>query len=285
VQNAEAALARAKQAGEAVVYYTPTLNAHLAERLALENRLRLALEERHFALHYQPKISLATGEVVGVEALLRWNDPESGLVMPARFIPVLEETGMIAEVGQWALAEAARVFRDWKARGLPARRIAVNVSSIQLRRMDFVDYVKTLLADHGPDVGIEIEITESMVMQDIERSARILSELREAGVGIAMDDFGTGYSSLSYLARLPIDTLKIDRSFISTMTEKQDNVEVAAAIISMAHSLNLKTVAEGVETPQQREMLRNLGCHQIQGYLISPPLPEEAVARLLPMRF
>jgi diguanylate cyclase (GGDEF)-like protein/PAS domain S-box-containing protein len=281
VQNAEAALGRAKQAGEQVVYYTPMLNAHFAERLALESRLRRALEEKQFALHYQPKVSLATGEIEGLEALLRWNDPDNGLVMPARFIPILEETGMIIEVGQWALAEAARVYRKWLSAGLPAKRIAVNVSAIQLRRWDFVDFVKRLLADHAPDAGIDIEITESMVMQDIDRSTEILTALRAAGVAIAMDDFGTGYSSLSYLARLPIDTLKIDRSFISTMTERQDHIEVAAAIISMAHSLGLKTVAEGVETTRQRELLQGLGCHQIQGYLISRPVPENEIVKLL----
>lgn len=285
VQNAEAALVRAKQATEQVVYYTPTLNAHFAEHLALENRLRLALRERQFVLHYQPKVSLLTGEIEGLEALLRWNDPETGLVPPNRFIPILEETGMIVEVGQWALAEAARVYRAWKTQGLQARRIAVNVSSIQLRRWDFVDYVKALLAEQSPEVGFEIEITESTVMQDIERSVEILETLREAGVGIAMDDFGTGYSSLSYLARLPIDTLKIDRSFVSTMNERQDHVEVAAAIISMARALNLKTVAEGVETTAQRELLRGLGCHQVQGYLISKPVPESQAASLLSQRF
>ncbi|HEX7812174.1 MAG TPA: EAL domain-containing protein [Burkholderiales bacterium] len=281
VQNAEAALGRAKQAGEQAVYYTPMLNAHFAERLALETRLRLALEERQFALHYQPKVSLATGEIEGIEALLRWDDPENGLIMPSRFIPILEETGMIVEVGQWALAEAARVYRKWLSSGLAAKHIAVNVSAIQLRRWDFVDFMKKLLADYAPDAGIDIEITESMVMQDIERSAEILGALRAAGVAISMDDFGTGYSSLSYLARLPIDTLKIDRSFVSTMTERQDHIEVAAALISMAHSLGLRTVAEGVETERQRDLLKGLGCHQIQGYLISRPVPEEEMAKLL----
>ncbi len=281
VQNAEAALVRAKQAGEQAVYYTPMLNAHFAERLALETRLRQALEEHQFALHYQPKVSLATGEIEGFEALLRWNDPDNGLIMPARFIPILEETGMIVEVGQWALQEAARVYGKWVATDLTARRIAVNVSAIQLRRWDFVEYVKNLLAAHAPEAGIDIEITESMVMQDIDRSAEILGALRAAGVAIAMDDFGTGYSSLSYLARLPIDTLKVDRSFVSTMTERHDHVEVAAAIISMANSLGLKTVAEGVETTQQRDLLQGLGCHQIQGYLISRPMPEEETTKLL----
>jgi diguanylate cyclase (GGDEF)-like protein/PAS domain S-box-containing protein len=281
MRNAEAALTRAKEAGEAAVYYTPKLNADVAERLALENKLRHALEEHHFVLHYQPKVSLANGEIEGFEALLRWNDPDSGLVQPARFIPILEETGMILEVGKWALIEAARVYRKWKGQGVAARRIAVNVSPIQLRQRDFVDFVRQVFIDYGPEIGIDIEITESMVMQDIERSAEILRALRDAGAKIAMDDFGTGYSSLSYLARLPIDALKIDRSFVSSITENQDDAEIASAIISMAKSLGLSTIAEGVETQAQCDLLRTLGCHQIQGYLVSRPLPEEEILKML----
>ena len=284
MRNAEAALTRAKQAGEATVYYTPKLNADVAERFALENKLRQALEEHRFVLHYQPKVSLANGEIEGLEALLRWNDTDSGLVPPARFIPILEETGMILEVGKWALIEAARVYRKWKGEGIVAKRIAVNVSPLQLRQRDFVDFIRQIFNDNGPDTGIDIEITESMVMQDIERSTEILRALRDAGVKIAMDDFGTGYSSLSYLARLPIDALKIDRSFISTITERQDAVEIVSAIISMAQSLGLSTIAEGVETQPQCELLRKLGCHQIQGYLISRPVPEEEILKLLPRR-
>ncbi len=282
MRNAEAALARAKQAGEAAVYYTPKLNADVAERLALENKLRQALDEHRFVLHYQPKVSLASGQIEGLEALIRWNDPDSGLVQPSRFISVLEETGMILEVGKWALIESARVFQKWRTEGIAAKRIAVNVSAIQLRQRDFVDFVRQIFNDYGPENGIDIEITESMVMQDIERSADILRALRDAGAKIAMDDFGTGYSSLSYLARLPIDALKIDRSFISTITERQDDVEIASAIISMAQSLGLITIAEGVETQPQCDLLRALGCHQIQGYLVSRPLPEEEILKMLP---
>ena len=282
LRNAEAALTRAKQAGEAAVYYTPKLNADVAERLGLETKLRQALEEHHFVLHYQPKVSLASGEIEGLEALLRWNDPDSGLVQPARFISILEETGMILEVGKWALIEAARVYRKWKAEGIDAKRIAVNVSPIQLRQRDFVDFVRQVFIDYGPEIGIDIEITESMVMQDIERSTEILRALRDAGARIAMDDFGTGYSSLSYLARLPIDALKIDRSFIKPITENQDDAEIASAIISMAHSLRLTTIAEGVETRAQYDLLRKLGCQQIQGYLISRPVPEDEILKMLP---
>ncbi|HEX4987082.1 MAG TPA: EAL domain-containing protein [Burkholderiales bacterium] len=284
IRNAEAALARAKQEGEATVYYTPRLNADVAQRLSLENKLREALEHRRFVLHYQPKVSLATGAIEGVEALLRWNDPDSGLVPPSQFIPILEETGMILDVGKWALSEAASVFSRWRSMGIGAARIAVNVSQIQLRQRDFVDYVRDLLHGHGPEAGIDIEITESMVMQDIGRSTQILTALRSAGTRIAMDDFGTGYSSLSYLARLPIDALKIDRSFVKTITERQDDVEIASAIISMAKSLNLTTIAEGVETREQYDLLRELGCQQVQGYFVSRPLPEQDIVRMLDRR-
>ena len=281
MRNAEAALTRAKQAGETAVYYTPKLNADVAERLALENKLREALEGQRFVLHYQPKVSLANGELVGLEALIRWNDPDSGLVPPARFIPILEETGMILDVGKWALTEAAGIFRKWRSEGFDAKRIAVNVSPIQLRQRDFVDFVRQVFLDHGPEIGIDIEITESMVMQDIGRSTEILRELRDAGAKIAMDDFGTGYSSLSYLARLPLDSLKIDRSFVSAITENQDDAAIASAIISMAQALGLNTIAEGVETQAQCDLLRALGCQQIQGYLISRPVPEKEILKML----
>ncbi len=281
MRNAEAALTRAKETGEAAIYYTPKLNADVAERLALETKLRQALEQQQFVLHYQPKVDLESGQIESMEALLRWNDPESGLVAPGRFIPILEETGMIVDVGKWALTEAARVFRKWRQLGIPSRRIAVNVSQIQLRQRDFVDFVRDVLKEYGPEAGIDIEITESLVMQDIDRCTEVLRALRDAGTHIAMDDFGTGYSSLSYLARLPIDALKIDRSFINTITENHDDVEIASAIISMAKSLGLKTIAEGVETQAQYDLLRSLGCEQVQGYLISRPVPEDEMFKLL----
>ena len=188
---------------------------------------------------------------------------------------------MIVEVGKWALTEAAQVFRKWRKAGLAAKRIAVNVSAIQLREREFADFVRQVFIDYGPENGIDIEITESMVMQDMERSTQILTALRDAGARIAMDDFGTGYSSLSYLARLPIDALKIDRSFINTITERKDDVEIASAIISLAQSLGLTTIAEGVETRAQYDLLRRLGCDQVQGFLICPPIPEDKVLKLL----
>ncbi|HVY06822.1 MAG TPA: EAL domain-containing protein [Burkholderiales bacterium] len=281
MRNAEAALARAKQAGESTVYYTPKINADVAERLALENKLRQALDEHRYVLHYQPKIDLTSGEIVGLEALLRWNDPETGLVAPNRFIPILEETGMIVDVGSWALAEAAHVSSKWRAAGFRPTRIAVNVSQAQLRQNGLVEHVRRVLSQYGPNAAVDIEITESMVMQDIERSREILQALRDTGASIAVDDFGTGYSSLSYLARLPVDALKIDRSFINTITERQDDVEIATAIISMAKALGLNTIAEGIETQAQYDLLRSLGCEQAQGYLIGRPVPEEEILKRL----
>jgi EAL domain-containing protein (putative c-di-GMP-specific phosphodiesterase class I) len=231
-------------------------------------------------LYYQPKVNITTGAIAGVEALLRWNEPESGIVLPSRFIPILEETGMILDVGRWALAEAAEVHRKWKAAGLDSGRIAVNVSALQLRQKDFVTIVEETTASADGEIGIDIEITETMLMQDITHSLSVLGAIRNLGVMIAIDDFGTGYSSLSYLARLPIDYLKIDRSFINKIVDRSDDLEIASAIISMANSLSLKTIAEGVETREQADLLKALGCHQMQGYLISKPLPEEKVIEL-----
>ena len=280
IRNAEAALTQSKQTGDATVYYTPTLNADFAQRLALETKLRRAIEEKQFVLYYQPKIDITSGAIVGVEALIRWNEPDSGIVPPSRFIPILEETGMILDVGRWALAEAARVHKKWKAAGLNSGRIAVNVSALQLRQKDFVTIVEETTAPADGEIGIDIEITETMLMQDITHSLSVLGAIRKLGVMIAIDDFGTGYSSLSYLARLPIDYLKIDRSFINKIADRSDDLEIASAIISMANSLSLKTIAEGVETQEQADLLKALGCHQMQGYLISKPLPEEKVVEL-----
>lgn len=280
-RNAEAALAQAKRTGDPTVFYTPKLNADVARRLALENKLRRAVEERQFVLHYQPKVSLETGVVEGVEALIRWNDPDSGLVPPSQFIPVLEETGMILEVGQWALGEAANVYRKWKNIGRKIPRIAVNVSPIQLRQKDFARKVEEAVNSGNGATGIDIEITETTVMHDVRRSMIILEAIRDLGIMIAMDDFGTGYSSLSYLARLPIDYLKIDRSFIHKLVDNHDNLAIASAIVSMARSLGLQTIAEGVETREQVDLLKALGCHQMQGYYFSRPVPEDRLIEIL----
>ncbi len=273
-RNAEAALKRAKETGERYLFYAPSINARVSEQVELEHRLRAAVEHGELFLHFQPKLDLAGGTVVGLEALMRWKGPDGALVPPVRFIPVLEQTGLIFEAGQQALAAARRQYGEWRTRGLDAPRIAVNVSAVQLRRKSFVHDVQAALGTVGSDGGgVDLEITESLLMTDVDESIRKLRELQAMGLHLALDDFGTGYSSLAYLSRLPLDTLKIDRSFVHGMTEHADNTSIVSAIISLAQALRLKVVAEGVETEQQAQLLRLLRCEQAQGYLFSRPLP------------
>jgi len=226
---------------------------------------------------------MASRAVVGVEALLRWQQPgEAGLVSPARFVPVLEQTGMIFEAGRQAVASASATYRRWLAAGLPAPRIAVNVSALQLRRKSFVEDIVGAVREMGTDGGgLDLEITESLLMSDVDESIRKLRSLRETGMHIALDDFGTGYSSLAYLSKLPVDTLKIDRGFVHGMTEKSEDTSIISIIISLAQALRLKTVAEGVESEQQAQLLRLLRCDQAQGYLFSPPVSVERIEALL----
>jgi diguanylate cyclase (GGDEF)-like protein/PAS domain S-box-containing protein len=278
-RNAEASLNRAKKTGDRFLFYAPHINARVAEQVDLENRLRRAVERREIFFHYQPKIEMESKRIVGLEALMRWRGPHDQLMSPARFVPVLEETGLILEAGRYALETAATVYREWKLRGIPAPRIAVNVSAIQLRQRSFVDDVLAALG--GPDNGVDLEITESLLMEDIEESIRKLHTLREAGASIALDDFGTGHSSLAYMSRLPIDTVKIDRAFIHKMTESADATSIVSTIISLAQALRLKVVAEGVETEEQARLLRLLRCDQMQGYLFSPPVDKDKVEALL----
>ncbi|MGH8673426.1 MAG: EAL domain-containing protein [Burkholderiales bacterium] len=278
-RNAEASLKRAKETGDRFMFYAPHINARVAEQVELENRLRRAVEQREIFLHYQPKVEMATNRIVGLEALMRWRGPDNLLVSPARFVPVLEDTGMILEAGRIALEMAAQMHREWQGLGLNPPRIAVNVSALQLRQRSFVDDVQAALG--GPDNGVDLEITESLLMEDIEESIRKLRTLREAGASIALDDFGTGHSSLAYLSRLPIDTVKIDRSFIHAMTDNADATSIVSTIISLAHALRHKVVAEGVETEEQARLLRLLRCDQMQGYLFSPPQPEDKVETML----
>jgi diguanylate cyclase (GGDEF)-like protein/PAS domain S-box-containing protein len=278
-RNAEAALKRAKQTGERYVFYAPQINARVSEQVELENRLRKAVERRELFLHYQPKVDLATRKIVGLEALMRWRGPDGLLVSPARFIPMLEDTGMILEAGRIALEIASGVYRDWKARGLEAPRIAVNVSALQIRHKEFVDDVHSVI--DGSDSGIDLEITESLLMQDVDASIRKLKSVREAGLNIALDDFGTGHSSLAYLSRLPIDTVKIDRSFVHGMLGKVEDTSIVTAIISLARALRLNVVAEGVESEEQARLLYLLRCDQMQGYLFSPPVDKDKVEMLL----
>jgi len=281
LRNAEAALKKAKAGAERYVFYAPSLNARVAERLELESKLRRAVERLEFTLHFQPKVQLSDRRITGVEALLRWPRAPKEMASPSRFVPVLEETGLITRLGAWLMREAVATYRDWRAKGLPAPRIAVNVSAHQLRSRDFVAEVRDAIAGAGEDCGLDLEITETVLMESIEESRDKLQQVRELGVHIALDDFGTGYSSLGYLSRLPIDTLKIDRVFVHGMTEKADDASIVAAMISLGKALNLTIVAEGVETEEQARLLKLLRCHQMQGYLFSKPIPKEQLEDLL----
>jgi len=281
LQKAEAALKRAKAQGEPYVFHAPAMTERTAENLALENRLHQALEKSQFVLHYQPKIDLATRRIAGVEALIRWQSPELGLVPPMKFIPLLEETGLILEVGAWAMKRAAADHRHWVDKGLSAPRVAVNVSAIQLRQRNFVATVEHALMDGVAPVAMDLEITETLVMQDIAANTAKLKSARALGIEIAIDDFGTGYSSLAYLAKLPVQILKVDRSFIRGMLTDPDTATLVRTIVGLAHSLRLKVVAEGVETEDQASALLELGCDQMQGFLFSRPLPCQELERLL----
>jgi diguanylate cyclase (GGDEF)-like protein/PAS domain S-box-containing protein len=280
-RNAEAALKRAKAAGELYLFYTQNMTERVGENLALENKLRKALENEEFVLHYQPKVDTVTRRIESVEALIRWKSPELGLVPPMQFIPLLEETRLILEVGAWALRRASLDYRRWSEQGLNAR-IAVNVSSIQLRQRDFVESVRNALG--GESSGIDLEITESLIMEDIQAGTEKLEAVRQLGVNIAIDDFGTGYSSLAYLAKLPVQELKIDRSFIITMLKDPAVMTLVSTVISMSHSLGLKVVAEGVDAEDQAKELRRLGCDLMQGYLFSKPVDFDAITALLRKR-
>ncbi|MBX3650107.1 MAG: EAL domain-containing protein [Burkholderiales bacterium] len=281
-RNAEAALHAAKSAGQRYMFYAPEMNARVAESLHLENRLRRALDLGQFVLHYQPKFEVCTRRLTGLEALIRWQDPELGLVPPASFIPLMEETGLILEVGQWALQRAIKDHRGWSARGLRPPRVAVNVSSIQLRQRDFVDIVKRAVSGFaGGEVALDLEITESVIMENMAEMTLKLQSIHALGLRIAMDDFGTGYSSLSCIAQLPINTLKIDRSFVIEMARSDYHRNIVTMIIQLAHALRLDVVAEGVDAEEQVRILDRLGCDSMQGYLLSKPLPPEDIETLL----
>ena len=286
VAKAETALKKAKTTGHPHLFYAPTMNERVAEQLALETRLRRAVEGDEFLLHFQPKIDLKTRRLVGLEALIRWNDPAVGLVPPGKFIPVLEETGLIRAVGSWVLESAAAQYRAWTLQGHAPPRIAVNVSAIQLAARDFAASLRRTL-ERYPDAGagIDLEITESVFVDDLAGSIEKLQLARAAGLSVAIDDFGTGYSSLSYLGRLPIDALKIDRSFVVRMTDDPQSTSIVNTIISLAHSLDLEVIAEGVETFQQARLLRLLKCDKAQGFLFARPVPADEVQRLFETHF
>jgi diguanylate cyclase (GGDEF)-like protein len=275
-KNAEAALKKAKVSGDRYLFYAPKMTDTVAGSLGIENRLRHALEREEFVLHYQPKVNLANGMLTGAEALIRWNDPQGGLVLPARFISILEETRLIHEVGRWALRKAIEDYQRWRRAGLPAVRIAVNVSPLQLRDRSFVAEIEEILSvATDAAAGLELEITESLIMEDVNHSIVSLLAIRALGITVAIDDFGTGFSSLSYLSKLPVDTLKIDRSFVVDMLSGPDGLTLVSVIINLAHALKLNVVAEGVETAEQLRQLQVLNCDEMQGYVFGRPVPSE----------
>ncbi|MCW5641263.1 MAG: GGDEF domain-containing protein [Rhodoferax sp.] len=283
MSNAETALRKGQAAGEPFMYYESEMNAKVADLVKLEFQLRQALELGQFELHYQPKVDFERREVRSVEALMRWRHPEMGLVPPGQFIPLMEEIGLIAQAGTWAMRQAVADICRWRSMGLSPPRCAVNISVVQLRDSDFFSSVVDALARFGDDPPmLDIEITESMIMQDVGETSRILQMLRGVGVDIAIDDFGTGYSSLAYLARLPINSLKVDRSFVHGMDSGEQGVMIVGSIISLAHSLRLVVVAEGVETEEQAAILRGMRCDLMQGFLISKAVPFDELAAMLP---
>lgn len=282
IRNAEAALNSAKALRERMVAYTPNLTSRASQRLSLEARLHRALEQEQFLLYYQPKVRITDGGISGVEALIRWQDPELGLVPPVNFIAALEHSGMIVGVGRWVVKQAIRDQVRWRELGLPKVHIAINVSSAELHRGDFLSWLLDALPQNPDgDCGIDLEITESLLMQDMESSISKLNALRAVGMRVAIDDFGTGYSSLSYLARLPVDMLKIDRSFVSGITADSDALQIISTIVSLASALDLVTIAEGVENDEQYQLLKRMRCDEVQGYLFSKPLPGPELDALL----
>ena len=282
LKNGEAALHTAKRDGARYRFYEPQMNVMVAEKLRLENRLRGALARNEFILHYQPRVHLASGKITGLEALLRWLPAGEPIVPPGEFVHLLEETGMIVEVGAWVVREAAAQCVRWQAKGYGAPKVALNVSALQLRHPSFVaDVLGGIAAAGGRPEQMNVEITESMLMESMEHGIAKLERLREAGVDISLDDFGTGYSSLGYLAQLPVTALKIDKSFVARMTRSAHDAAIVSTIVSLGRTLHLKVVAEGVETQEQERMLRSLDCEEGQGYLYGRPLSVEDADRLL----
>jgi diguanylate cyclase (GGDEF)-like protein/PAS domain S-box-containing protein len=283
IKNADTAMYQAKENGrQSYQFFKLAMNVRAVERQSIEESLRRALEQKEFSLHYQPKVRLATGKITGAEALLRWTHPTRGPVSPADFIPVAEDCGLILPIGQWVLREACKQARSWLDAGLPLGTIAVNISSMEFREDNFLDSMFTTLAETGLDPKcLELELTESVLMKRAESAASVLKTLRARGVKIAVDDFGTGYSSLSYLRKFPIDALKIDQSFVRQITSTPDDTTIVTAVISMGRSLNMRVIAEGVETRGELEFLRSHQCEEAQGYYFSRPVFPEQFGVLL----
>jgi EAL domain-containing protein (putative c-di-GMP-specific phosphodiesterase class I) len=266
-------------------FFRQEMIVRAVERQFIEGSLRVALERNEFALHYQPKVDLCSGAIVGVEALLRWRHPERGFISPAQFVPIAEDTGLILPIGQWVLREACRQSRVWLDAGLPPMPMAVNISAIEFRSDAFVESIRAVLKDTRLDPqSLELELTESVLMKHAESTVSMLKALKSIGVQLTVDDFGTGYSSLSYLRQFPIDSLKMDRSFVHEISSKADDAVIASAVISMGNSLKKRVIAEGVETREQVDFLTAAGCEEAQGYYFSAPMVAREFATLLEAR-
>jgi predicted signal transduction protein with EAL and GGDEF domain len=283
IKNADTAMYHAKESGRnTYTFFEPGMNARAIQRQSIEASLRLALEQQEFVLHYQPKINLQSGAIVGVEALVRWQHPQHGLLLPGQFIPVAEDCGLILPLGRWVLLEACLQARAWQDAGLPPITIAVNVSAAEFHAGDFIENLRATLAESRLESRyLELELTENVLMRDAEFTDSVLYALADLGVKLAIDNFGTGYSSLSYLRKFPINTLKIDRSFVSRMTRHPDDASIVTTVIGMGKSLQQRVIAEGVETPEQAAFLLAELCDEGQGYFFGRPVEAGALAVLL----
>lgn len=274
MRNADTAMHQAKHQGRSSYkFYSEEMNTKLQERLALESELRYAIARSELFLHYQPKVNLVSGQITAVEALIRWHNPKLGTVAPGDFIPVAEESGLITEIGEWVLRTACKQFRQWQVSGFAPQRISVNLSARQFKQTNLVARITQILAETNlsPEF-LELEVTESLLMEDVQRTITTLQQLKHLGILLSLDDFGTGYSSMNYLQQFPIDTLKIDRSFVAHITDREDDAALTRAIIALAKSLELSVTAEGVETSEQLRYLQAQGCHEVQGFYCGRPV-------------
>jgi EAL domain-containing protein (putative c-di-GMP-specific phosphodiesterase class I) len=283
IKCADTAMYQAKALGrDQYQFFTATMNARAVERLALESSLRGALKRQEFLLHYQPKMNLHTGTMIGAEALIRWQHPDRGLVRPTQFVPIAEDSGLIVPVGQWVLFEACRQAREWQDGGLRPIPVSVNISAVEFRSKGFLDGVREILSQTRLDpMFLELELTERVLMEPGDTTVAVLRALKDLGVQLSVDDFGTGYSNLSYLRKFPIDSLKLDQSFVHEIANDSEGAPIVTAVISMGKSLNYRVVAEGVETVEQLAFLQAQLCAEGQGYLFSPPLAANDLAGFL----
>jgi EAL domain-containing protein (putative c-di-GMP-specific phosphodiesterase class I) len=283
LKNAGNALYRARKAGgDDYRFYTEDMNSRASKQFSLETSLRHAIDNDELVLHYQPRLAVDSLRIIGVEALVRWQHPQLGLLSPGEFIPLAEDNGLIVPIGEWVLRTACRQMREWQERGFPAMRVSVNVSARQFHQQHLAEIVLQILEETGlaPE-HLELELTESSIMSNAQATIDVLTRLKAMGVTVSIDDFGTGFSSLSYLKRLPIDALKIDRAFIRDLTTDPDDAALVMAIVTLAHNLRLQVVAEGVETDEQLRFLHLLRCDEVQGYRFSKPLPAKELEQLL----